>query len=108
MGARAGRGGRPPTAFRFYQLPWISRLETELDNIRAALDRTLSAGDEAEGTALVLAMGWFWWLRNYRREGMTWVDRVLRLGVARDRRSPTAPAPADGRRTRNGSRSRRW
>ncbi|WP_328748516.1 winged helix-turn-helix domain-containing protein [Streptomyces sp. NBC_00285] len=76
------------------QLPWISRLETELDNIRAALDRTLSAGDEAEGTALVLAMGWFWWLRNYRREGMTWVDRVLRLGVARDRRSPTAPAPA--------------
>ncbi|MFF0018924.1 BTAD domain-containing putative transcriptional regulator [Streptomyces sp. NPDC005374] len=76
------------------QLPWISRLETELDNIRAALDRTLTAGDEAEGTALVLAMGWFWWLRNYRREGMAWADRVLCLGVALDRRSATATAPA--------------
>ncbi|MFI6442961.1 BTAD domain-containing putative transcriptional regulator [Streptomyces sp. NPDC050759] len=67
------------------QLPWISRLETELDNIRAAVDRTLTAGDEAQAGDLVLAMGWFWWLRNYRREGMTWVDRILRLGVALDR-----------------------
>ncbi|MFJ8786724.1 BTAD domain-containing putative transcriptional regulator [Streptomyces sp. NPDC102476] len=67
------------------QLPWISRLETELDNIRAAVDRTLTAGDEAQAAALALAMGWFWWLRNYRREGMTWVDRVLRLGVTLDR-----------------------
>ncbi|MGW0582521.1 BTAD domain-containing putative transcriptional regulator, partial [Streptomyces sp. NPDC002920] len=29
------------------QLPWISRLETELDNIRAALARALTAADEA-------------------------------------------------------------
>ncbi|MFJ8466238.1 BTAD domain-containing putative transcriptional regulator [Streptomyces swartbergensis] len=66
------------------QLPWISRLETELDNIRAALDRALAAGDEQEAGALVLAMGWFWWLRNYRHEGMEWLDRILRLGVETD------------------------
>jgi predicted ATPase/DNA-binding SARP family transcriptional activator len=66
------------------QLPWISRLETELDNIRAALDRAIAAGAEAEAAALALAMGWFWWLRNYRREGMAWVDRVLHLGAALD------------------------
>ncbi|MFF7793867.1 BTAD domain-containing putative transcriptional regulator [Streptomyces sp. NPDC007991] len=66
------------------QLPWVSRLETELDNIRAALDRTLTAGDEQEAGALVLAMGWFWWLRNYRQEGLEWLDRILRLGVERD------------------------
>ncbi|WP_037680952.1 BTAD domain-containing putative transcriptional regulator [Streptomyces griseus] len=66
------------------QLPWISRLETELDNIRAALDRSLAAGDETEATALALAMGWFWWLRNYRNEGAQWVDRVLRLGASLD------------------------
>ncbi|MEU0429822.1 BTAD domain-containing putative transcriptional regulator [Streptomyces canus] len=71
------------------QLPWISRLETELDNIRAAVDRTLTAGDEAQAGDLVLAMGWFWWLRNYRREGITWVDRILRLGVALDRAAVT-------------------
>ncbi|GGY30612.1 BTAD domain-containing putative transcriptional regulator [Streptomyces djakartensis] len=66
------------------QLPWISRLETELDNIRAALDRTLTAGDEREAGALALALGWFWWLRNYRHEGMEWLDRILRLGAGTD------------------------
>ncbi len=66
------------------QLPWIARLENELDNIRAALDRALAAGDEEEAGALVLAMGWFWWLRNYRREAIEWAQRVLSLGAARD------------------------
>ncbi|MFF8937869.1 BTAD domain-containing putative transcriptional regulator [Streptomyces paradoxus] len=66
------------------QLPWIARLEAELDNIRAALDRALAAGEEAEAAALALAMGWFWWLRNYRHEGMEWLERTLRLGVALD------------------------
>ncbi|MFJ9244083.1 BTAD domain-containing putative transcriptional regulator [Streptomyces sp. NPDC101776] len=61
------------------QLPWIARLETELDNIRAALARSVAARDEAEAGALVLAVGWFWWLRNYRPEGAEWVIRVLAL-----------------------------
>ncbi|WP_369247606.1 BTAD domain-containing putative transcriptional regulator [Streptomyces sp. R41] len=64
------------------QLPWIRRLEAELDNIRAALHRAIVAGDEEEAGALVLAMGWFWWLRNFRREGTEWTDLVLRLGAA--------------------------
>ncbi|MFG3202486.1 ATP-binding protein [Streptomyces sp. NPDC048192] len=66
------------------QLPWISRLETELDNIRAALDRSVRAGDEPEAGAIALAMGWFWWLRNHRREAVALVHLVLRLGVALD------------------------
>ncbi|MFE2583876.1 BTAD domain-containing putative transcriptional regulator [Streptomyces sp. NPDC059378] len=66
------------------QLVWISRLEAELDNIRTALDRSLAAGDEAEAGALVLAMGWFWWLRNYRHEATGNLDRVLRLGAVLD------------------------
>ncbi|WP_328872335.1 winged helix-turn-helix domain-containing protein [Streptomyces sp. NBC_00287] len=61
------------------QLPWISRLETELDNIRAALHRSLTAADVTEAGALALALGWFWWLRNYRHEGADWVARVLGL-----------------------------
>ncbi|WP_328933161.1 MULTISPECIES: BTAD domain-containing putative transcriptional regulator [unclassified Streptomyces] len=61
------------------QLPWIARLETELDNIRAALARSVADRDEAEAGALVLAVGWFWWLRNYRPEGADWVLRVLAL-----------------------------
>ena len=63
------------------QLPWIARLETELDNIRAALARSVAARDEAEAGALALAVGWFWWLRNYRTEGADWVIRVLALAT---------------------------
>ncbi|UUU23231.1 BTAD domain-containing putative transcriptional regulator [Streptomyces sp. DSM 40750] len=61
------------------QLPWIHRLETDLDNIRAALHRALTAGDEPAATDLALAMGWFWWLRNFRHEGAHWLDRILTL-----------------------------
>ncbi|MGW7611100.1 BTAD domain-containing putative transcriptional regulator [Streptomyces sp. NPDC054766] len=66
------------------QLPWIRRLETELDNVRAALHRTLAAHDEEEAGALVLDMGWFWWLRNFHREGAEWTELVLRLGALLD------------------------
>ncbi|MFD3588893.1 BTAD domain-containing putative transcriptional regulator [Streptomyces sp. NPDC058683] len=66
------------------QLPWIRRLETDLDNIRAALDRAVYAGDEALAGGIVLAVSWFWWLRNYRLEAMAWMGAVLRLGIARD------------------------
>ncbi|MEV7197527.1 BTAD domain-containing putative transcriptional regulator [Streptomyces sp. NPDC093510] len=61
------------------QLPWITRMETELDNIRAALQRTVETGDAASAIAMVLHTGWFWWLRNYRREGADWMARVLEL-----------------------------
>ncbi|WP_128802312.1 MULTISPECIES: BTAD domain-containing putative transcriptional regulator [unclassified Streptomyces] len=66
------------------QLPWISRLETELDNIRAALHRALADGAEEEAGSLALNMGWFCWLRNYRQECIDWLDRTLRLGAALD------------------------
>ncbi|MFF7775472.1 ATP-binding protein [Streptomyces tanashiensis] len=63
------------------QLPWIDRLERDLDNIRAALHRTLvTSPDEAAALRLVFAMGWFWWLRNYRPEGLAWVGRAIDLG----------------------------
>ncbi|MFC5658326.1 BTAD domain-containing putative transcriptional regulator [Streptomyces nogalater] len=74
------------------QLPWFSRLETELDNLRAALDRAVRAGDEAEAGALVLAIGWFWWLRSHRQEAVSWVRLVLRLGAALDTLPAAAPA----------------
>ncbi|MFE1291620.1 BTAD domain-containing putative transcriptional regulator [Streptomyces sp. NPDC058751] len=63
------------------QLPWIRRLENEHDNIRAALRRALAAHDEEEAGALVLDMGWFWWLRNFRHEAIEWTGLVLRLGA---------------------------
>ncbi|MFJ2674131.1 AfsR/SARP family transcriptional regulator [Streptomyces sp. NPDC087525] len=62
------------------QLPWIRRLEIDLDNIRAALHRGVLAGDEETTLRLVFATGWFWWLRNHRTEGLAWVECALGLG----------------------------
>ncbi|MCX5146917.1 AfsR/SARP family transcriptional regulator [Streptomyces sp. NBC_00320] len=64
------------------QLPWIRRIETELDNLRAALLHTTETGAAETGLRLVLALGWFWWLRNYRTEGSEWAARVLESHAA--------------------------
>ncbi|MFJ3235032.1 ATP-binding protein [Streptomyces sp. NPDC086787] len=74
------------------QLPWIARLESDLDNIRAALDRALRDGDEETAAAITLAACWFWWLRDYRQEAADWVRAVLRLGVALDALPQDTPA----------------
>ncbi|MFD8386378.1 BTAD domain-containing putative transcriptional regulator [Streptomyces sp. NPDC059679] len=62
------------------QLPWLRRVETELDNIRAALKRSLETRDEQTATDFIMAMSWFWWLRNYRDEGIAWTREALILG----------------------------
>lgn len=63
------------------QLPWIQRLETELDNLRSVLVRlTATGGDEPRAVRLALALAWFWWLRNLRAEGLNWVERIVALG----------------------------
>ncbi|MEU2827064.1 BTAD domain-containing putative transcriptional regulator [Streptomyces lavendulae] len=62
------------------QLPWIRRVETELDNLRTALDTTLGTPtpDATESAQrIALALGWFWWLRDYRGEGVAWLGRIL-------------------------------
>ncbi|MFE5737360.1 ATP-binding protein [Streptomyces celluloflavus] len=61
------------------QLSWLAHVEAELDNVRAVLHRAVTEGDEGTARRVVLAMGWFWWLRNYRIEGAAWVARVLAL-----------------------------
>ncbi|MFG2983031.1 ATP-binding protein [Streptomyces sp. NPDC048258] len=62
------------------QIPWIRRVETELDNLRAALHTTaVEEADTETAQRLVFALGWFWWLRNYRTEGSEWTTRILAL-----------------------------
>ncbi|MEU3190202.1 BTAD domain-containing putative transcriptional regulator [Streptomyces sp. NPDC006992] len=70
------------------QLSWLPRVEADLDNIRAALRRSLSHGDRETAVAFVRAAGWFWWLRNYRDEGAHWVESVLALLPAAEERGP--------------------
>ncbi len=62
------------------QLPWLDRLEAELENLRGVLKRVVDEGDEETALAMVAALAWFWWMRNYREESTVWAARVSELG----------------------------
>ena len=65
---------------------WHARLEAEHDNLRAALDWGLAAGDETRrNVALRLAgaLARFWWTRGHFGEGLQWLARALAIAPAR-------------------------
>ncbi|MFI0819047.1 BTAD domain-containing putative transcriptional regulator [Streptomyces sp. NPDC021098] len=74
------------------QRVWLTRLETEHENLRTALRRAVAAGDEQEALCLVLSLGWFWNLRGHRSDGRHWATAVARLGP-NPFESPVTPAP---------------
>ncbi len=66
---------------------WLNRLETEHDNLRAALEWFLTHGAVEEGLRLAGALPYFWDSRGYVSEGRRWLDRAL---AAADRDVPPA------------------
>ncbi|MTE18780.1 AfsR family transcriptional regulator [Streptomyces sp. TRM43335] len=70
----------------------LDRLEREHDNLRAALRRAVSAGEEQEALCLVLSLSWFWDLRGHRTDARTWSGAVAELGPD-PFEPPVAPAP---------------
>jgi len=59
------------------QVAWLARLDTEHDNLRAALAWGLQ-DDVVSGYRLVSAMAQFWALGCHWTEGRRWVDEYLR------------------------------
>ncbi len=65
------------------QLDWIGRLETERDNIRAALAYLLGKPDDRDSESgslalrLAAALGFFWYKTGSAGEGATWLQRAL-------------------------------
>ncbi len=57
---------------------WLSRLETEHDNLRAALDWAARSGDPALEVRLAAALGRFWYVRGYIGEGL---ERLLQAST---------------------------
>jgi predicted ATPase/transcriptional regulator with XRE-family HTH domain len=58
---------------------WLDRLEREHDNLRAALDWLVQTGEAEPALQLAGALWWFWWIRNYLREGRDRLTRALAL-----------------------------
>ena len=59
------------------QSEWLTRLETEYDNLRAALAFYGSASTDAEAfLRLTAELWWFWWLRGHFAEGRVWLERA--------------------------------
>ncbi|MGW1255929.1 BTAD domain-containing putative transcriptional regulator [Streptomyces sp. NPDC002513] len=59
-----------PHLRRAEQLEWLATLETEHDNIGAAMRGALAAGEAQAAMRLAAAAGWYWWLSGHKAEGM--------------------------------------
>jgi DNA-binding CsgD family transcriptional regulator/tetratricopeptide (TPR) repeat protein len=61
------------------QAVWLKRLETEHDNLRAALRWAINRRETELACRLVDALYWFWVRRSYLSEGRRWFAEVLAL-----------------------------
>ena len=66
-----------PRLRRGGQEVWYSRLESELDNLRAALRWLLDHQEHEQALRLAGALGYFWWLRGYNTEAPQWLEETL-------------------------------
>jgi predicted ATPase/DNA-binding CsgD family transcriptional regulator len=61
------------------QVAWLERLETEHDNIRAALSWALERAEAELALRLGGALGWFWHMRGHSIEGRHWLKEALEM-----------------------------
>lgn len=66
-----------PKQFEAYQQLWLNWLESDHDNVRAALTWALESKQIEAGLRLASAMTLFWEIRGYVREGVNWLERLL-------------------------------
>lgn len=78
------------------QIRWLKRLDTERNNLRAALDWILISGDDQQletGLRIASALGGYWWMRSLG-EGCDWLARLLHHPLAAKHTSARAKALA--------------
>jgi predicted ATPase/Tfp pilus assembly protein PilF len=79
-----------PNLRTFDMVMWLDQLETELDNIRVALEYALASDVEAQ-LRLASALLWFWHLRGHKNEGVDWLERGLSVEAAERGDQPLTP-----------------
>ncbi|MGW6269150.1 BTAD domain-containing putative transcriptional regulator [Streptomyces sp. NPDC055060] len=67
-----------PHLRRAEQLDWLATLETEHDNIGAAMRGALAAGEAPAAMRLAAGAGWYWWLGGHKTEGMELLTAATR------------------------------
>ena len=65
-----------------YEAAWSERLETDHDNLRAALLWTLERDETETSLRLAGALSWFWEERSHASEGARWLEEALAKGGA--------------------------
>jgi predicted ATPase/DNA-binding XRE family transcriptional regulator len=68
------------------QAAWLERLRCEHDNVRAALDWAARHGPAEAGLRLAASLAPFWDYAGHRREGLSWLERLLAAGAGADPR----------------------
>ena len=71
---------------------WVDRLVAELPNVRAALSSYCDRGNGEGAVRLAGALGLFWTLPSYIREGRAWLDMAIALPGAEHAPAPLARA----------------
>ena len=66
-----------PYLIRPEQLEWLARLDADYDNLRAALEWTLSKDSPEPSLRLCAALGMFWEIRGFAKEGSKWLEKSL-------------------------------
>jgi predicted ATPase len=66
-----------PELWKSDQVGWLDLLETENDNLRAALSWTIERGHDEVGLRLSVALQRFWSVRGYLDEGRRWLETAL-------------------------------
>ena len=78
------------------QTEWLDLLETEHDNLRAALDHLDSSGAAEQELTLAVSLSRFWYVRGHLAEGRAQLERALEAATdqapAQRRRAFTAAA----------------
>lgn len=59
------------------QQQWLSRMETDHDNLRTAMAWAIETSRPELALDLVGACGWFWFMAGHWRESWTWLSRAL-------------------------------
>ena len=68
-----------PHFFHPDQLQWYARADTELDNVRAALEWSLAQSQVKSGMRLANALHRYWVARLYWREATAWFERLVAM-----------------------------